>query len=151
MGFKDFTRRMRDTRNAWPTAPGPARSALFRGRNGLDELGRATFVAACVCIVLGFLPKLTFFAYIAFVLLGILYWRILSKNTGRRYQENLRYLTLARRVRRFWPNLRSTLADRRVNHYYKCPSCKKRMRVPRGKGKVKVTCPGCRTEFVKKA
>lgn len=34
--------------------------------------------------------------------------------------------------------------------FVKCPNCKKMLRLPRGKGKLIVTCPTCRTEFYKK-
>lgn len=152
MGFKDFTRAVRDARRMRPTFQGqPSQPIWLRGRNGIDELTRATFAVAFVFALLGLVPKLGLFVYLALVLLGVVYWRVLSKNTSKRYQENVRFLALTRRARRWWPNLKSTLADRRINHYYRCPSCKKRMRVPRGKGTVKVKCPSCAAEFIKKA
>ena len=34
--------------------------------------------------------------------------------------------------------------------YFKCPECKQKMRAPKGRGKIKVTCKHCHTQFVKK-
>ena len=31
-----------------------------------------------------------------------------------------------------------------------CPKCKQQVRVPRGKGKIAITCPQCREKFIKK-
>lgn len=31
--------------------------------------------------------------------------------------------------------------------YFKCPNCKAKLRVPKHKGKITITCPKCRTSF----
>ncbi|MBO5073579.1 MAG: hypothetical protein J6C32_11505 [Eubacterium sp.] len=33
---------------------------------------------------------------------------------------------------------------------FRCPKCHQTIRVPRGKGKIAITCPKCRNEFVKR-
>ena len=53
--------------------------------------------------------------------------------------------------RKRWQKFCSRIKDRRENRIYKCPSCKQRIRVPRGKGKIAITCPQCRTEFIRKS
>ncbi len=65
-------------------------------------------------------------------------WRSLSRNTYRRYQEN----------RMFWQTV-NRLRDWR-NCYYSCPKCRQTVRVPRGKGKISITCPRCGEKFIKK-
>ncbi len=37
-----------------------------------------------------------------------------------------------------------------TNKVYKCPKCKKPLRVPRGKGKILITCQNCGHKFQKK-
>lgn len=37
--------------------------------------------------------------------------------------------------------------DRKTHRYFECPSCKKRLRVPKGKGKIRITCPHCGEKF----
>ena len=38
----------------------------------------------------------------------------------------------------------------RQNRYYTCPRCRQTVRVPRGKGKIAITCPRCKERFIKK-
>ena len=34
--------------------------------------------------------------------------------------------------------------------YYHCPQCSKMLRVPKGKGKIAISCPKCKEKFIKK-
>ena len=65
-------------------------------------------------------------------------WRSLSRNTYARYQENRKFL-------QFFDRLKD-----RKNKYFDCPKCHQMMRVPRGKGKISITCPRCREKFIRK-
>ena len=70
-----------------------------------------------------------------------LFWslfRCFSRNPYKRYNENRRFLLLIDRIK-----------DRN-NRYYCCPKCRQTVRVPRGKGKIAITCPKCREKFIKK-
>ena len=40
--------------------------------------------------------------------------------------------------------------QRRDYRFYKCPSCRTRLRVPRGKGKINIVCRKCGTSFQRK-
>ena len=53
-------------------------------------------------------------------------------------------------VQRRWKVIRNSLRDRN-NHYYMCPKCHQIVRVPKGRGKIEITCPSCRNKFVKKS
>ena len=64
--------------------------------------------------------------------------RSLSRNTYKRYQENRKFLQLVGRIKD------------RDNRYFDCPKCRQMVRVPRGKGKIAITCPRCHERFVKK-
>jgi ribosomal protein L37AE/L43A len=80
---------------------------------------------------------------LAFMLIsyGFLAWaifRMLSKNVYKRYEENRKYLRFLDR----WKD--------KEHRYYDCPKCKQTVRVPRGKGKISITCPTCKEKFVKK-
>lgn len=72
---------------------------------------------------------------------GLLIWalfRSFSRNTYKRYEEN-------RRFGLFFDRLKD-----RQYRYYKCPKCRQSVRVPRGKGKISITCPRCREKFIRK-
>ncbi|MBQ7026673.1 MAG: hypothetical protein IJN31_08710 [Peptococcaceae bacterium] len=112
------------------------------GRYGTDKLNMAILTAGVVLSVLVMFitnPKvdglLTLFAY---VLMIWAIFRMLSRNTYKRYQENRKYLRFLERIK-----------DRR-HRYFECPRCRQPVRVPRGKGKISITCPKCKEQFIKK-
>ena len=75
---------------------------------------------------------------VSYVLIAWSFFRMLSRNTYKRYQENRKYLQLVERIKD------------REHRYYDCPRCRQPVRVPRGKGKIAITCPKCREKFIRK-
>lgn len=112
------------------------------GRYGNDKLNMALLVAAVVlCVINLFVPNSVVKLAILlmyYVLLGVAIFRMLSRNTYKRYQENRKYLQFIERIK-----------DRQ-HRYYNCPKCRQQVRVPSGKGKIAITCPRCKEKFVKK-
>ena len=112
------------------------------GRYGTDKLNMAILIAGvAVCVVGMFVPSALLGLLCTAVSYGLMLWaifRMLSRNTYRRYQENRKYLQLVERLK-----------DRR-HRYYTCPRCRQPVRVPRGKGKIAITCPRCKEKFIKK-
>ena len=45
---------------------------------------------------------------------------------------------------------RPSREERRKYKVFICPTCKQKLRVPRGKGKISISCPKCGTSFIKK-
>lgn len=41
--------------------------------------------------------------------------------------------------------------QKKIYRFFVCPSCSQKVRVPRGKGRIEITCPKCRTAFIKKS
>ena len=112
---------------------------FMAGRYGTDKLNIAIlFGGVAFCLLSLLIRKLSLlFTVISYVLLLWAIFRCLSRNTYRRYQENSRYLALLRRLRD------------RDHRYFHCPRCRQPIRVPRGKGKIAITCPKCKEKFVK--
>ena len=113
------------------------------GRYGQnDKLNSVLLWTGVVIVVISmFLPSgvLTLvLPLVSYVLLGFAMWRMLSKNVYMRARENRRFLSLLDRVKD------------RDHRYFACPKCKQEVRVPKGKGKIAITCPKCREKFVKK-
>lgn len=79
------------------------------------------------------------------------YFRLFSKNVTKRYAENQAFLSRTSTFRVFFQKQKSMWQQRRVYHIYKCPGCKQKIRIPRGKGKIEVRCPKCSTTFIKKS
>ena len=47
--------------------------------------------------------------------------------------------------------LRDQWNNRKLYHYYRCPQCRQKLRVPRGRGRIQISCPRCGTQFIKKS
>lgn len=149
------------------------RNKLYRfmqGRNGVDALSkflnRLSFVfliLAIICSILamGFsshaMKAVVVFRILYFVLYAIgfalLIWcniRVFSRNVAKRQKENTRFLYQKQKVRRFFENKKQEWKDRKTYRYFKCPKCGQRMRAPRSKGKIRVTCRNCANVFLTK-
>jgi DNA-directed RNA polymerase subunit RPC12/RpoP len=129
---------------------------FMQGRYGADSLARFTMGAALVSIILAA------FAGQGSVLRAVLdtlgmaaiiytYFRILSKDIQKRYQENQKYLSVTAGIRARFQKEKRMMAQRKTHHIYSCPGCGQKIRIPRGKGKIEIDCPKCHTKFVKKS
>lgn len=119
------------------------------GRNGADHLSLAfVVVGLIVSVVVSFLniPILTFIPYIPY---GYSIFRIMSKDISKRRAENARFLVLWNPIQRSIAGKASQFKDK-THKYYSCPSCKATLRVPKGKGKITITCPKCKNQITKK-
>ena len=112
---------------------------FMAGRNGVDTLAWFWCILGIVLDLVGSFSNIMLFSAFAYIPLLLAIFRIFSRDTARRYEENEKF-------RQFFSRLRG----RRTYCYYKCPACKTRVRVPRGKGKIRITCPSCRESFIKK-
>lgn len=119
------------------------------GRYGMDGLGQFLMWTAVACMLLSWFVAGTLFQTLALVLLIFGYYRMLSRNTQKRYQENCTYYRYVNKVKDFFKKQKSYRQQRKTYHIYKCPKCKQKIRIPKGKGKVVITCRRCGTEFVK--
>ncbi|MDY3248836.1 MAG: hypothetical protein SOX32_00645 [Candidatus Choladocola sp.] len=124
---------------------------FMSGRYGADQLSKFLLGVCLVCLILNMVTRQPVVYVLALVILGICYFRMFSRNTYKRSEENRKYLEMTARVRNYFARIRRRIADSKDYHIYKCPSCKQKIRIPRGKGKICITCPKCRTEFEKKS
>lgn len=124
---------------------------FMAGRYGADQLSRVFLFISLLLMVISMFIHIPFLYYAAILILGYTYFRIFSRNIQKRYEENQRYLNWKYRLVVKKDRKKQQFAQRNIYRFYKCPSCKQKVRVPRGKGKICITCPKCRTEFVKKS
>ena len=121
---------------------------FMEGRYGMDELSRfITFLSLGLLIVSFFVARL-FLSMTAILLLIWSYIRMLSRNHTKRWAENDRFLKMKQQFFGFFRGKTRAFKDRE-HCYFKCPNCKKQLRVPRGKGNISIHCPRCHTEFIK--
>ena len=123
---------------------------FMQGRYGNDQLNRFLIILAMMLLILSmFLGD--FFYLIAVVAMIFAYYRMFSKKTYTRAGENQKYLQLEWKFKTFWSRKKSEMQQLKTQHIYKCPNCKQKIRVPRGRGKIAIRCRKCGTEFVKKS
>lgn len=132
------------------------------GRYGTDAFNRFLSVCALVSVVLGIFSRRGICIALGCFLLLIAYYRMLSRQTARRYQENLVFSQIKQVIvnwgERHFGAWQTALRQRKVRwknrklyRYFTCPHCRQTLRVPRGRGKVEVTCPKCHTSFLGKS
>jgi hypothetical protein len=123
------------------------------GRYGMDHFGRfLVYFSLALMIISLFFPKSVVY-WLALAVLGYSYFRMFSRNTNSRYRENLKYLEYKNRVVAFWRSRnfgRSRTKQDPTKKIFKCPGCRQKVRVPRGKGAILITCPRCKTQFQKR-
>lgn len=121
---------------------GNAFRQFMQGRYGTDKLNMVILGAGlAVCLINMFLPLPAINLLLTMVSYGLMGWaifRCLSRNTYARYRENRKYLMLLEQFKD------------KEHRYYDCPRCRQQIRVPRGKGKISITCPKCKEKFIKK-
>ena len=119
------------------------------GRYGQDNLNRMLSVLAMILMLLSMFTGLLILYVIAFSLLLLSFIRMFSKNTARRIQENNEYLKIQRRITGYLSDYKKQFDDRKTHCYYRCPSCRTRLRVPKGLGRIKISCTKCQMKFEK--
>ncbi len=119
------------------------------GRYGMDDLSRFLGWLSFILIVIEMFSRKAVLTYITLVLIVILYYRTFSRNISKRYAENQKYLVYTGKVRAYLANRKRYLSELKSYHIYKCPSCRQKIRIPRGKGRIEISCPKCHTKFIK--
>lgn len=118
------------------------------GRYGVDQLSFAMMLLSMV-LMLFTRGRLWPLAFVGLALIGLAYFRMLSRNISARAQENGKFLRYWYQVKNTWNRWMDQINDK-GHRYYRCPSCHQQLRVPRGRGKIIITCPKCKQEFTKK-
>lgn len=115
---------------------------FMSGRYGTDKLNMTILgIGVLVCLISIFIRVPLVNLLLTLISYGLMFWaiyRTFSRNIYKRYEENRRFLRLLDQVK-----------DRK-HRYFTCPRCHQPVRVPRGKGKIAITCPKCKERFIKK-
>jgi formamidopyrimidine-DNA glycosylase len=120
------------------------------GRYGFDQLSRALVITSLLISLITTFTRSNVLVLIGYIPLAYAIFRILSKDIQKRTQENIKYCQFAGSLRNSLNQFKLSLFGSKTHKYYKCVKCKQTIRVPRGKGKICIACPKCKTEFVRK-
>ena len=115
---------------------------FMSGRYGTDRLNMVILCAGLVASILSSIirvqPINLVLLVLSYALMILAIVRSLSRNTYKRDQENRKFMQIVDRLK-----------DRQ-HRYFNCPRCRQSVRVPKGKGKISITCPKCKEKFIKK-
>ncbi len=122
------------------------------GRYGVDELNIFLLILSFAFVLL----SRTFFGNIVFVVLSWVFlilccFRMYSKNIAKRYEEKEKFLIIKSKFLSWYRIKSDAFKNRKTHKYFRCKNCRASIRVPRGVGKIRVSCPKCRKEMIKKA
>lgn len=134
---------------------------VMAGRHGADQLTFALLILYCVLITVSRAAGFFLLSLVALALMVWCFYRIFSRNQAARWKENEHFMRFWRSIsgwfKKCWNSISNTFrnlsrrfADRKTHRYFKCPNCNNTLRVPKGKGKIAITCPVCSTEFIRK-
>lgn len=119
---------------------------------GVDFLSKTMIVVALILSLINLKFKNRVVEVITMILIvyfGI--FRVFSINKYQRMIENQKFAKAVKPMTDFFEKYKIRAANSKDKKYIKCPNCKKEMKIPRNKGKIKVTCPHCGHKFVKKS
>lgn len=132
----------------------------------MDQLNRFLSTVALIVLVVSIFVRRPIVEIVALALLFWCYFRMFSRNTAKRAAENQKYLNFRYRAVCFFKKgkkgettnfaqkqaqMKARHEQKKIYRFYSCPNCAQKVRVPKGKGKICITCPKCKTEFVKRS
>ncbi|MGE5605938.1 MAG: hypothetical protein ACM3YE_09625 [Bacteroidota bacterium] len=123
---------------------------FMTGRYGGDQLSMVLIIFSALIDLIAELTKLPLLALIGYIPLGVAIFRMLSRNTAKRGLENYKFAMMISPAYSWFKKTQNRLKDAKTHRYFTCPNCRQSLRVPKGKGKIIITCPKCQTEFPKK-
>lgn len=136
----------------------------FSQRNGADELNVTLIVLSILLFLLyPIFDNEAINASLLVVSLISLYFalfRTFSTNLAKRREENDNFVSFfkgenkeekERRKKEEKAKKEKRKEDEKIYSFFFCPKCRKELRVPKGKGKIKIKCPNCSEEFIRKS
>ena len=123
---------------------------FMSGRYGPDHLNIAMIVASLILNLIRGIVQFAPIAVLSYLLLALAIFRMLSRNITRRRAENDRFIRYWWPIRTRFSRLGANIKYGKTHRFIKCPSCSNTLRVPRGKGKLQITCPKCGERFIRK-
>ena len=97
------------------------------------------------------IPGLDLLSWAALVCLVLALFRCFSRNEYKRASENEAYRRIVAKPKQAMSVAGKAWENRKTTRYFKCKKCGAVLSVPRGKGTLRVTCPRCHEQTVRKS
>ena len=124
---------------------------FMQGRNGVDNLGYHALWGGLILLIVNMFLGSLLLSLIGNVMYFYALFRMLSRNVQKRQAENSRYVHFMNNWQKEVKQFFLRLKGRKTYKYFRCPSCRNRLRMKRGSGLKHITCPVCKNQFDKKA
>ena len=124
---------------------------FMQGRNGVDQLSQFLNVIVIILLLVSIFTKSVILDWIPMVLFVYMYFRIFSKNIPKRSMENQKFCNMRYDLAIKKNNWKKEWEQRKIYRFFRCPMCHQKVRVPKGRGKICITCPKCRQEFIRRS
>lgn len=123
----------------------------MQGRYGIDELTQGLMIFGCALIVINFILNSTILSLLSLLSFAFAIFRTLSRNFNARGRELKKFQEIMKRPKAWWRLTNKRYENRHTTLYFKCKGCGTILNVPKGKGKLLVTCPKCGYKVQKKS
>ncbi len=128
---------------------------FMQGRYGVDQLSNCLIWAGVFIALITMFIRFPFLLVLSWICIIYAYVRIFSKNTQKRYGQNQKFLNATFGIRNVFAKMKYRIKYGKQTaepyHIYKCRKCGQKIRIPKGKGKIMVTCPKCKYQFRKRS
>lgn len=133
----------------WEVSMNRFRNFMY-GRYGFDQLTRTLVIVSLILSLVTSFFRLEWLVILAYIPFLYAIYRALSKDHPKRFKENSAYLKLAGNIKGKLNHIKLSLVGTKTHKYYTCSKCRQSIRVPRDKGKIAITCPKCKNEFIRR-
>lgn len=120
------------------------------GRYGFDQFTRALIIMSLLLSIITTFTRIGGLVVLAYIPIFYAAYRALSRDIQKRSKENMTFLSYTGNIKSRLNHFKLWLVGTKTHKYYTCSKCKQTIRVPRGKGKIVITCPKCKTEFIRR-
>ena len=124
---------------------------FMAGRYGVDKMNQVLSVCSLILIAFGIFFKVSLLYWVGLAVIIYIYFRMLSKDIPRRYAENQAFLQQYYRLTGWFTGKKQSMERNKGYRIYKCPQCRQKVRVPKGKGKISIHCPKCSNDFIRRS
>ncbi len=122
---------------------------FMKDRYGGDVLNNIIIYLSLGFAIVNLFKKSDILAITSLILFSVAMFRMFSKNKRKRAMEQVKFFNLISPI--YSRLLKFSSKDRKNYKYFKCKNCRQELRIPKGKGKIKVICPHCKHEEIKKS
>lgn len=120
---------------------------FMKGRYGGDQLSIVLLAISILLTIIGRSTRLSLFVFISYIPLVFSIYRMFSKDIAKRRMENYKFSIFISPIYSKYKNIQRRFRERKTHKYFKCPNCHIKLRLPKGKGRIKITCPKCGKKF----